>query len=242
MSNGVNTERTFFSLRYTIPGYTFLLILILVTMPKLLVLFTASLSTDLIGMFLGFLLSGPPVGFLVSQIWYVLFKSDCLMKSGFWRTLCLSKGMDVQKERREFLRSKYNLKEQYHQELTFSDYLHTLLGKTGDPWRDYTERRFNLMHILGSSFFSAIFSTVVGYITILAIFAIDGVTLPIIFYEIGLLAFIIVTLIFLLHSLRNIHLEHALASQVSIKKAVNDNLLSIEEARRIFHGDYFTRE
>jgi len=236
------SERTFFSLRYTISGYTFILIIILVTLPKLLVLVSGLELAGPISVFLGFLLSGPPAGFLISQIWYVLFKSDHLWRIGFWRYLGLNAGMIVQDRRRRYLRNEYGLRVHYHQELTFSNYLHTLLEKEEDPWRTYTERRFNLMHILGSSFFAILLGSIVSLIPMLSLFLTNGTTLVVVVYEIWLLVFIVIISVYLLSSLRNVHLEHALASEVSISKAVNDNLLSIEEARIIFHSNYFIRE
>jgi len=235
-----SSERTFFSLRYTIPGYIFILILILVTLPKLRIIFTDIVSTDLIGIVLGFLLSGPPVGFLVSQIWYVLFKSDYLRELGFWRGLCLGDGVDVQWRRRKFLRERFNLRRQYPQELTFSNYIHTLLE--GDPWRDYTERRFNLMHILGSSLFAILLSICISYIPMMFIFAIQGTTIIVVAYEIWLFIVILILAAYLLCSLRNIHLEHALASEVSIRKTILVNSFSKKDAKKIFPPEYFEEE
>ena len=66
------SERTFFTLRYALPGYIFLLSVILVNWESL---FSVRALSPVFGALFAFLylLSGSAIGFLVSQLWYVYF-------------------------------------------------------------------------------------------------------------------------------------------------------------------------
>ena len=66
------SDRTFFNMRYAYPGYTFLLFLGLLSYDKISTIITT--SSNLWSTIIGFLLvlSGAPIGFLLSQIWYLL--------------------------------------------------------------------------------------------------------------------------------------------------------------------------
>lgn len=82
MSERSTEERSFFNLRYAFPGYTFILLNVLVNLRILLFFFLTYMpkiglsdtATTLLGILFGFftLMSAAPIGFLVSQCWYVM--------------------------------------------------------------------------------------------------------------------------------------------------------------------------
>lgn len=77
------SERSFFNLRYALPGYTFILLNLLINLRFLLYLFMtimpdiqlSEIALSLLGVLFGFLtlMSGSAVGFLVSQVWYIFY-------------------------------------------------------------------------------------------------------------------------------------------------------------------------
>lgn len=81
------SERTYFSFRYAIPGYTFLAIILLINIEYFIEhMKQLSDSITLFGIILGFftLLSGSAIGFIISQIWYVfnnyILKDDKIIR------------------------------------------------------------------------------------------------------------------------------------------------------------------
>ena len=108
-------ERAFFTLRYALLGYTFILSTLLVAYPNLDKIFSVAEITSndgfFITAFLTFftLLSGGAIGFLVSQVWY--FFHNILLKAYFVR------------DSREFLKETYHLSNNIRRQLTFLDYV-----------------------------------------------------------------------------------------------------------------------
>jgi len=75
------SERTYFSFRYAIPGYTFLILVLLINIEFLfsqMKLFSEIIT--IFGIILGLLslLSGSAIGFIVSQLWYLVY--NCYYK------------------------------------------------------------------------------------------------------------------------------------------------------------------
>lgn len=70
------SERSYFSLRYAIPGYTFILVVVGINHAPLLTILPGNGFTVIFGALLAFLslLSGSAIGFLVSQIWWWRFQ------------------------------------------------------------------------------------------------------------------------------------------------------------------------
>ena len=152
------SERTFFTLRYALPGYTFILLSILVAFPKLIeILLQASndyplLDLTIISAFLAFftLLSGSALGFLVSQVWYFFY--HWRMKG---RYRCLPRVMG-------FIIKKYHLdatRDKLDHRILFLDYIHRLSDK---ETLNYVQRRFDLMHLCGSTLVSTILGSIFG--------------------------------------------------------------------------------
>jgi len=146
------SERTFFALRYALPGYTFILMTILVAFPKLLEFFQSEIpNVQLIAALLAFLylLSGGAIGFLISQVWYVVFNSFINGRYGKFP------------ETRKFLRKNYNLAADLKHQNVFLDYVHRLSSK---QTQIYTQRRYDLMHVCSSTFVTTLFGLFSGFL------------------------------------------------------------------------------
>jgi len=70
-----SSNRGYFSLRYAIPGYTFILLVIVINFVPLLAFFKETGAREVFGAILAFvtLLAGSALGFLVSQFWWFRF-------------------------------------------------------------------------------------------------------------------------------------------------------------------------
>lgn len=138
-------ERTFFMLRYALPGYIFLLTVISLNWTIMYALFSnedfGALFTALF-VFL-YLLSGSAIGFLISQLWYVYFHRVYYGKYG------------VLPEVNRILKDRYqqSLKEEeeidLHKLQIFSDYIERLSEQK--DMLIYKQRRWDLIHLFGST-------------------------------------------------------------------------------------------
>lgn len=65
-------EREYFSFRYTIPGYTFILLVVAINLFPLLKILETTRAGEVFGAFLAFLslFTGSAIGFLISQFWW----------------------------------------------------------------------------------------------------------------------------------------------------------------------------
>ena len=146
------TERTFFSLRYAVPGYTFLLFLILTILPKYWRFLINLPDIGLIGTFLAFIsiLGGGAIGFLVSQLWY-LFNNWILrvfLSRDIRHTLAIQYGLN----RNSILK---------YRQLFFMNYVHRC---SNEQIKIYTQRRHDLTHLIGSTLFALITGILFGII------------------------------------------------------------------------------
>ena len=95
------SERSFFDLRYAVPGFTFLLFLVLILRVEFLSflrLFTTP-DTSLVGFSLGLLtlMSGSVIGFLISQIWYAYYNC-CYKKKYLKESFKILDGLGVKED------------------------------------------------------------------------------------------------------------------------------------------------
>jgi uncharacterized protein YacL len=141
-------ERSFFTLRYAVPGFTFILISVLASYPTLKEILFVNANVTLVGTFLAFfsLLGGGAVGFLVSQLWYVIDLSCFYGNYGKLRQL------------RKDLKKEYNLKDdRFDQVLFFNQMFYRF---SDERTQYYSHRRYDLRHTCGST----LVATLLGYV------------------------------------------------------------------------------
>jgi len=151
-------EREFFSLRYAVPGFTFILIVAVFNHRLLL----ATLETDFRSAFalIFSLLSGPATGFLISQFWW-------------WRFQLNSGLLGIPEFNRAFraFAEKYNSrkksledyeKDEHPQLLAALDYVSHL--ETKSMLLILAERKWDMYHILSSTYYTLWIASVVGLV------------------------------------------------------------------------------
>lgn len=142
------SERNFFNIRYALPGYTFILIMILVANPVIIETLVGLTEVHfLITAFIAFftLLSGGAIGFLISQVYY-FFHNSCFNRFSLLDT-------------RKFLKKEFKLVDNTHQEVVFLDYL---FHQSDERTINYVTRRFDLQHTFGSTLFAIGFGVIFG--------------------------------------------------------------------------------
>jgi hypothetical protein len=130
-------ERAFFDMRYAYPGYTFLLILLIAAARYILLVLKTTpqlVNPELLAALLGvaFLLNGAPVGFLLSQPWYI-FQRRCL-----W----------PRKEYFELVKKTLPGNPDRLDVIVAADFL--IYRSANDEDIKYIQRRADLMNVLGS--------------------------------------------------------------------------------------------
>lgn len=151
-------EREFFSYRFAVPGYTFILIIIAVNYIPMLKILEVTKAGEVFGAFLAFLslFSASALGFLISQIWWVRFdgkgrafgiKKCKLAEKAFVKKLderklktCQNMSEVDRKKVLELMSDYILLHSKKHEEKTFSKL-----------WR-YSERKWDMYHVLSSTF------------------------------------------------------------------------------------------
>lgn len=217
------SERTFFSLRYALPGYTFLLMLILVSYPSLIKAEIIVQDSTLVATFLVFfsLLGGSALGFLISQIWYAIHI--------YWRRTKYS----VVPETIKFLQNEYDLTQEKDYQVVFGDYVHRLSDK---KTLIYAQRRFDLMHVFGSTSVALILGSAFGLIIR---FQIPSLNDP---FDVFLILMFIALLALLYSGLHHSSKEHAMAFDFSVRKVVNSREFPPYQARLVFGERYFQKK
>lgn len=147
------SERTFFDQRYTTPGYVFILLLLIINLGLLKNLFQMenipNLAVTIIGLLLGFILSGPAIGFLVSQLWYLL--SQTIFRSRVYLSNSVSK----------VLTEECEVEDDDDILITISDHIsHTYKN---EEIRRYQERRWDLLNLMGSVCVTILLGLALGY-------------------------------------------------------------------------------
>lgn len=256
-STFTQTVRTFFTFRYALPGYTFILIVVLVAYPNLQDIFLGNNVTSLVAAFLAFfsLLGGGAVGFLVSQFWYMF---DFRFRYGrYGRLLELRKDL----EKLYWLRNKG--KDYRYDQVLFLD--HMLHSFSKGKFKEYAERRYDLMHTCGSTLFATVLGYGIGFLIRIGCFNThanlgDVGKLVIEFlikideYDFGTIAsqikvhditaFIIVVVLaaILCWGLQRVAKEHARVVDLAVRTVIKSGKFEYKEARKVFPQEYFRRD
>jgi len=145
------SEREYFSYRYAIPGYTVILLVVAINYVPLLEILNSPQGGDFFGAFLAFLslFTGSAVGFLISQFWWLRFlrkPQGGVFKIGGFELLksflieeCMNYGLIQEK------------KEQAPMEAILDYIRHR---ETKEEISKYAERRWDMYHVLSSTFYS----------------------------------------------------------------------------------------
>lgn len=212
------SERSFFNIRYHFPGYTFLLFIVLFCIHQ----FIELSKQDNFGFFtivfpFIYLLSGSPLGFLVSQVWYLYF--DHWKKGYYWKKRC---------EKRAYIKYLYAIIEKSEilddpmKAIIIIDYLYNKF--VDDNSKSYVDRRWDLIHLMGSIRVSIILGILFGIyidiklmITMKYNYSNDFYIFYISFYVILLLlGLLIYKLIW--HSMEKIEKEHDVMTTLIIRQ------------------------
>lgn len=146
--------REFFSTRYTFPGYTFLIFVVLISLKQIITNFfkpDLTLFTPLFAFI--YLLSGAPLGYFVSQIWYLYFFH--LKKGHYYRDNCNPRAYI------HYLIDKYNVKKDPFKATLIADYL--FHGCKNEGLSLYVNRRWDLYNVMGATRFSIIAGILFGF-------------------------------------------------------------------------------
>ncbi|HLE75416.1 MAG TPA: hypothetical protein VI864_05165 [Candidatus Bathyarchaeia archaeon] len=154
------SSRSYFNIRYAAPGYTFILIIVLITLPQLIEIFSkfnikllsGGITTELLAVLLAFvsLLGGFAMGFLVSQVWYVFF--SYFIREHYGRYPQIRNFLEGTLDRR--INDRY---------LRFFiiDYIHRF---SDEKTLTYTQRRWDLMNTCSSTFAATALGALFGYV------------------------------------------------------------------------------
>jgi hypothetical protein len=170
--------RDFFDIRFSYPGYIFVGIFLLINFENLLKL---GGNSDLIIGIIS-ILSGGPIGFLISQVWYLTEKRRRGKDVNF---ICEKLDEDREPNRKIFPDgiTKYS----YEQKVIVLDFL-SKQYREKDMLYQYIDRRWTLYNVLGSTrysiiigyfsgFFILIVTHIAGIIRSIIIFTIDFISL-----------------------------------------------------------------
>jgi len=148
-------ERSFFDLRYAIPGYSFIIWILGINHVPLLALEVFELESAF-GAFLALLtlLGGSPIGFLVSQWWWWSFQRKVKEYDDFEAS--------VQALRKKYGVIKPEEKEGKKKVLTIHDYV--IHSEKNDRIHEYNARRWDMYHLFSSERVAIRLATLCGFL------------------------------------------------------------------------------
>lgn len=156
--------REYFSLRYAVPGFTFILIIVGLNYSPLLSILRELGTTEVLGVFLSFLslFAGSAIGFLVAQIWYSYFHWRRIYCSNIFKRL-----ENIAKEKLGFKSEVVGKK----RDVTLSAVLdYMLLSRIDEKYWKYCQRRWDIFHILSCTLVSLILGVCLGFIVRITFF------------------------------------------------------------------------
>jgi hypothetical protein len=150
--------RAFLDIRYTFPGYTSILFFLAFIFPHLNSFLegvhgiTSSFTLGIIP-----LVSGAPIGFLISQIWY-FFSILNIGGLGVY-----GRQGDNKRHYIKFLHDNGVVEKRY-ETVEVLDYLHHLAIAKSDTLRDFVRRRWSMYNIMGSTISAIIWGLFFSYL------------------------------------------------------------------------------
>jgi len=222
------SERTYFGLRYALPGYTFILMALLIIWPNLQTFFLRDkilFDPILFSAFLAFftLLEGSAIGFLVAQLWHCLY--DLILR-----------GVRLGAARR-FLQHQntYGLTQKdINKQTTFLDYIVHLADK---QLLEYTERRWDLLNTLGSTLVGVLLGAFIGLLIRVCWSGPDPFL-----YDIFVVFVFLFFILVLYKGYKIVDGEHERMALILMRNVWHSGRFPAEDARRIFPDDYFSKD
>jgi hypothetical protein len=206
-------ERSFFALRYTVPGFTFILISLLVSYPILKDILLAEANVSLAAAFLAFfsLLGGGAIGFVVSQIWYVFDYWFLYGRYSKYRELRRKVKKEYEKEQEE----QHIGSGRFDQVL----FLNNLFHKFSDERTQYyAQRRYDLYHTCGSTLSATVSGYIFGLVIRTRFFKMYALASC---YDQTVLVMSVLLSVTLAFSLWNAAREHARIVSVAMEEIIN---------------------
>lgn len=164
-------QRSFFNVRYTFPGYTFLLLIVIAIASWLFDLtqkfggpHAQNIPPELLAAGIGalFLLNGAPVGFLVSQSWFIFYKWYVIRHSYLKPFIAKGGGLE---------------KNDFAESIVLVDL--AVLRMASERQFVYLQRRYDLLNLLGCEIFAIISGLFVA--TALRIILLQDLSFPLSF-------------------------------------------------------------
>lgn len=157
------SNREYFSLRYAVPGFVFILVIIGINYNTFFQILTNEGMTDYFGVALSLfsLFAGSAIGFLISQIWFAYFHYNRLyakLAEPIEEIMEKKFGL-IKKGDKEIKKIKKN------RDIAFGasiDYLLLNMDKK-NKW-EFFQRKVDIYHVLSSALVSLLFGTVIGLI------------------------------------------------------------------------------
>jgi hypothetical protein len=154
------SQREFFSYRFAVPGYIFILFLLAINYVPLLTILKETGLDSAFGAFLAFLslFTGSALGFMIAQFWWWWFNHK-------GRTFGLKKleGAEkalINKYKPEIENAAETERKKWH--ILIFDYIILNGDKQGDKLWKYAERRWDIYHVLSSTCLALIISYIIG--------------------------------------------------------------------------------
>jgi hypothetical protein len=229
------SEREYFSVRYLIPGSTFVLLVVAYYIVPLFRLTSSQQNSAIFGAILA-LLGSPTIGFLVSQLWWWWFQ----------HTLGPYKMSGVEPLAEKILKTERE--EDKKNALIVHDYvLHSELHskKELEGLSKYAFRRYDNYVLLSCTEWSLYFGVVLGLLSRLATayFLIKVSFLSFETIEVWLWIIIPIIAVIMILAIRNgkkwLRREHEEIHIAVIKKIIKDPKFDVERLKAIFPREYF---
>jgi len=151
------SDREYFSLRYAVPGFAFILIVVGMNYKPVFDILKGTDSSEVLGVFLSFLslFAGSAIGFLVAQFWYSYFH---------WRRIYAL----VFKHHETLMEEEFSFKSGTHgkdKDITLSAILdYILLSEKDEKYWKYCQRRWDIFHTLSCTLVSIKSGMITGLI------------------------------------------------------------------------------